>query len=134
MRFSFKFCWMWIFPQIKFSWHYCSIWDKLEWLNWFWQFLCEELSSFNLKGFYYIHKNMHSLEAYVKEGPFCTRLISYLFHTYVFNWLYFIQCLTSFSSIDHLLHLYSQFSVLFGVTQMRFSQSIHLLMCFLLET
>ena len=29
------------------------VWDKLEWLNWFWQFLCEGLSSFNSKGFYY---------------------------------------------------------------------------------
>ena len=25
--------------------------------------------------------------------------------TYVFDWLYFTQCLTSFSSVDHLLHL-----------------------------
>ena len=28
-----------------------SVWDKPGWLNWFWQFLCETLSSFNLKGF-----------------------------------------------------------------------------------
>ena len=28
-----------------------AVWDKPGWLNWFWQFLCEGLSSFNLKGF-----------------------------------------------------------------------------------
>ena len=27
--------------------------DMLGWLSWFWQFLCEGLSSFNMKGFYY---------------------------------------------------------------------------------
>ena len=30
-----------------------AVWDKLGWLYWFWQFICERLSSFNLKGFYY---------------------------------------------------------------------------------
>ena len=35
---------------------------KLGWFNWFWQFLCEKLFSFNLKGF------MHDLAVYVKEG------------------------------------------------------------------
>ena len=29
------------------------MWGKPEWLNLFWQFLCERLSSFNPKGFYY---------------------------------------------------------------------------------
>ena len=29
------------------------MWDKPGWLNWFWQFLCGRLHSFNLKGFYY---------------------------------------------------------------------------------
>ena len=33
--------------------------------------------------------------------------------TYVFNWLYFIQCLTSFFSIDHLLRLYTRFLILY---------------------
>ena len=28
-----------------------AVWDKPGWLNWFWQFLCERLSSFNPKGF-----------------------------------------------------------------------------------
>ena len=35
---------------------------KLGWFNLFWQFLCEKLFSFNLKGF------MHDLAVYVKEG------------------------------------------------------------------
>ena len=43
--------------------------------------------------------------------------------TYVLDWLYSIQYLTSFSSIDHLLHLIMQFHL----TQMSFSQSTHLL-------
>ena len=47
----FEFCRLRIFPWIKLSLHSCSMWDKPEWLNWFWKFLCEKLSSFNLKGF-----------------------------------------------------------------------------------
>ena len=43
----------WIFPGIKLSWHSYSMWDKLGWLNWFWHFLCEGLSSRNPKGLYY---------------------------------------------------------------------------------
>ena len=54
--------------------------------------------------------------------------------TYVFDWLCFTRCLTSFSSIKHLLHLRTQFLMLFHLTQMRFSQSTHLLMCLSLET
>ena len=42
--------------------------------------------------------------------------------------------LASFSSIEYLLHLYGQFLILFHLTQMRFSQSNHLLMCLSLET
>ena len=33
--------------------HSCSMWDKLGWLSWFGQFLCDGLSSFNPKRFYY---------------------------------------------------------------------------------
>ena len=33
----------------------CSMWDRLGWLNCFWQFLCEGLSSFNSKRFYYLY-------------------------------------------------------------------------------
>ena len=74
---------------------------------------------------------MHSLAVYVKEGlPQKTLQIL----TYVFNWLYFTQCLTSFSSIDHLLRLCARFLILFHLTQMRFSRSTHLLMFLSLET
>ena len=53
---------------------------------------------------------------------------------FVFDWLYFTQCPTSFSSIDHLLQLCAQFLVLFHLTYMRLSRSIHLLMFLSLET
>ena len=33
LRSLFQFCWMWIFPWIKLSWHSCSVWDKLQWLS-----------------------------------------------------------------------------------------------------
>ena len=39
-----------------------------------------------------------------------------------------------FSSINHLLHLCAEFLFLFPLTQMRFSQSTHLLMLLSLET
>ena len=50
------------------------MWDKLGLLNWFWQYLCEGLSSFNLKGFYYSYAWSCSL----CEGrtSFCMGLIS----------------------------------------------------------
>ena len=63
--------------------------------------------------------HMHGLAMYVKEGlPFARDLSlensadSYL----CFNWLYFTQCLTSFSSIDHLLQLCARFLILFHLT------------------
>ena len=63
--------------------------------------------------------HMHGLAVYVKEGlPFARDLSlensadSYL----VFDWLYFTQCLTSFSSIDHLLQLCARFLILFYLT------------------
>ena len=80
-----------------------SIWDTLGWLNWFWQFLCDGLSSFNLKGLY---------SSYAWSCSLCERRILQIL-SYVFNWLYFTQCLTSFSSIDHLVHLYAWFFIQF---------------------
>ena len=72
IRPSFKVCWMWIVLWIKLSWHSCSMWDKLGWLDWFWQFLCERLSFFHQKGFYYSYAWPCSL----CEGrtSFCTGL------------------------------------------------------------
>ena len=61
------------FTLIKLSWHSCSIKNKLWWLNWFWQFLGDGLSSFNLKRFCYSYPWSYSL----CEGKtsFCTGLI-----------------------------------------------------------
>ena len=69
-------CWKFVecesfLPWIKLSGHPSSIWDKRGWLNWFWQLLCDGLSSFNLKAFYYALLYMHRLAVYMKEGvPF----------------------------------------------------------------
>ena len=63
--------------------------------------------------------HMHGLAVYVKKD-FLLHL-SYPKKTlqilaYVFNWLYFTLCLTSFSSISHCLRLYAQFYFLFYLT------------------
>ena len=59
--------------------------------------------------------HMHGLAVYVKEGlPFARDLsLENSADSYVFDWLYFTQCLTSFSSIDHLLQLCARFLILF---------------------
>ena len=54
--------------------------------------------------------------------------------TFVFNWLYFTQCLTHFYSIDDLLCPGIRFLILFHLTLMRFSRSTYLLTCLYLET
>ena len=62
--------------------------------------------------------HMHSLAVYVKEDlPFAQELsLENSADSYLLDWLYFTQCLTSFSSINHLLHLYAQFLILLHVT------------------
>ena len=59
--------------------------------------------------------HMHGLTVYVTEGlPFARDLsLENSPDSYVFDWLYFTQCLTSFSSIDHLLHVCAWFLILF---------------------
>ena len=54
--------------------------------------------------------HMHGLTVYVKEGlPFARDLsLEISADSYVFDWLYVTQCLTSFSSINH-LHLWARF-------------------------
>ena len=54
--------------------------------------------------------HMHGLTVYVKEGlPFARDLsLEISADSYVFDWLYVTQCLTSFSSINH-LHLCARF-------------------------
>ena len=61
--------------------------------------------------------HIHGLAVYVKEGlPFARDLsLENSADSYVFDWLYFTQCLTSFSSIDH-LQLCAQFLILFHLT------------------
>ena len=129
-----NFCWLLIFPWIKFSWHSCYMWDKPGWLKWFWQFPCERLSSFSPKDF---STHMYGLAVSVKEGyPFArdVSLENCADSHLCFRWLYFTQCLTSFSSMDHLFCLCARFLIPFHLTQMRFSPSTHLLMCLPLET
>ena len=80
---------------------------------------------------------MHGLAVYVKEGlPFAldVSLETLQILNYIFDWLYFTQCLTSFSSIDRLLQLCARFLILFRLTQIRFSRSTHLLVLLSLET
>ena len=62
--------------------------------------------------------HMHGLTVYVKEGlPFAQDLsLENSADSYVFDWLYFTQCLTSFSSINHLLHLRERFFILIHLT------------------
>ena len=67
---------------------------------------------------------MHGLTVYVKEGiPFGWDLSLKTLQILadVFDLLYFSHCLTSFSSIDHLLGLCALFLILFHLTWMRFS-------------
>ena len=66
-------CSLWIFPLIKLSWHSCSMWEKLGWLNWLWQFLCKWLSSINPKRFYHSYAYSYSLyerEAFLLHGTY----------------------------------------------------------------
>ena len=79
-------------------------------------------SNFSVKGYLPLIRKDSSIDMhgiYVKEGlPFAWDLSQensagcYL----SFDWLYSTQCLTSFSSIDHLFCLYAQFLILFHLT------------------
>ena len=44
--------------------------------------------------------HIHGLTVYVKEGLISRKICRFI---HVFEWLYFTQCLTAFSSIDHLI-------------------------------
>ena len=68
-NFTFKFCWMRIFPWTKLSLHSSSMWDELGWLNWFWQFL----KSFIPNGFSYKYEWTSSL--FEGRPFFCMGLI-----------------------------------------------------------
>ena len=73
--------------------------------------------------------HIHDLAVYVKEGLPLVRNLSLenSADSYVFDLLYFTQRLTSFPSIDHLLHLSARFLILFHLTLMRFPRPTHLL-------
>ena len=62
--------------------------------------------------------HMHGLTVYVKEGlPFARDLsLESSGDSYLYFQLYFTQCLTSFSSIYHLLRLCARFLILFHLT------------------
>ena len=77
--------------------------------------------------------HMHDLKVYVKEGlPFKQDLsLENSADSYLCFQLSLLQCLTSFSSIDHLLQLYAQFFILFHLTQGSLDQPI---CCFCLWT
>ena len=78
--------------------------------------ICQIIQQTN-KCFLYIHWHTKiKIKRTQKEGPYLT------------------QCLTSFSSIDHLFCLCARFLIPFHLTQMRFSPSTHLLMRLSLET
>ena len=80
--------------------------------------------NFSLRGYLPVIRkdsstHMPGLTVYVKEGlPFPQDFISRKLQIliYVFDWLSFTQCLTSFSSTDHLLQLCPQFLILFHLT------------------
>ena len=79
--------------------------------------------------------HMHGLAVYVKEGllfhgMYLKKTLQIL--TYVFDWLYFIQCLSTFYCIDHLFCLYAWFLILIS-SKMSFSRSAHRLMCLSLD-
>ena len=85
---------MWIFPWIVIFWYSCCMWDILGWLNWFWQFLCEGLSSFISKGLCYSYAWSCSLS----EGwtTFCTGLISRKLCGFICFWLALLHSVSYF--------------------------------------
>ena len=91
-----SFCWIWIFLWIKLWRYSCSMWDKLGWFSWFWQFLCEGLSSFKTKGFCY---------SYAWPCSFCEGRISFCIrHNPADFYLYFQ--LASLHSESYFFFLY----------------------------
>ena len=90
---------MLILPWIKLLWHFCSMWDKLWWLDWFWQYFCEELYSFNLKRFNYSYAWSCSL--YERGLPFAQDL-------FIKNCRFLLMFSTGFTPLIVLL-LFPQF-------------------------
>ena len=100
------------------------MWDKHGLLNWFWQFLCEGLSSFNLKRFYYSYAWSCSLwegrtcfSTGLNSRKLCRSLLKFSTG--------FIHSVSYFFFLYHLLCLYAQFLILIHLTSMSFSQPNH---------
>ena len=102
--------------------------DKFAWLNWFCQFFCSGLSSLSYSYAWFC--SLCEGKIFLLHRTYLLKHLWIL--TYVFYWVYFIQCLTSLSSINHLLYLYAWFWCYF-IKQTRFSQST-LLRCLSLKT
>ena len=81
-------------------------------------------SNFSVRGYLpLIRKDFitdrHGLAIYLKERlPFARNLSleNVRILSYVFDWLHFTRCLTSFSSFDRLLRQYARFFILFHLT------------------
>ena len=104
---SFEPHWMWDFPWIKLSWHLGFMWDKRGWFYWFWLFLCEGLSSFNMKGFYYSYA--WSCRLCKGRTSFCMGLISGKLNGFL------LVLSGGFTSLSVLL-LFAWFFILFYLT------------------
>ena len=70
------------------------MWDKSGWLNWFWEFLCERLFSFNPKEFYY--SCVWSCSLCEGRTSFCMGLTSR-----IICW-FFLRFCTGFTSLNDL--------------------------------
>ena len=73
------------------------MWEKLGWLNWFWQFLCNELSSYNPKGISYCEE----------RTSFCMRLTSRKLYGFL------LMFLTGFILLSYFFFLYQSPSLCF---------------------
>ena len=82
----------------------------------FGNFSVRGITSFNQKEFN--HSNAWLCNLREERASLCIGLVSRKVRvlTDIFDWLYFIQCLTSLSSFDHLLCFYAQFLMLYYVT------------------
>ena len=81
------------------------MWNKLGWLNWFWRFLCEGFSSFNLKRFCY--SSIWSCSLCEWRTSFCTGLISRKLY-----WYLCFQLALLIHSVSYFIFLYRSPSLL----------------------
>ena len=86
------------------------MWDKLGWLSWFWHFICEELSSFNSKRFYYSYawscslferRSFFARDLYLKNSAdsyLCFRLA--LLHSVCYFFLFYQSLSSSLCTVS----------------------------------